>query len=333
MILAMSSCNTTPKKTDLTLMNLKGQVESVYEVSYTAVDKFGTIERGNREREMTILGYPKKDIYIKFNIEGMKTEESYFRNTGYGYTKSELSSKIIYRYDLKGNLIEKLEYNSKGNLTEKTISTYSESGDLINEIRYNADGRINSKYNYKYTHNKILKSNFYDGNGNLEKKREYKYYESDKVVELNSYYEDGALELKRVSTYDENDKLIEEINYSKEGEISGIYTYKYFDNGKLAEENWISSSGNIYNGFIYSYDDKGNLSESQNYVHSKDHPLGITKYENGNIIEDSEIVNGDIRRKITYSYEFDKIGNWIKQIKYENTIPKYVIEREVYYFN
>lgn len=294
-------------------MNLKGNVESIREVSYTAVDNFGKIEKGMRAREIAKLGYPENDKYIIFNKEGKKIEEIKYRIPflNFGSNSSyELSSKTIFKYDLKGNIIEEIEYKSSGDVSRKTISSYNEDGDLIEELQFNADGSNDDRFTYKY-----------------------EFINNCKIIERKAYDKNGNLIVKILFNYSENGKLLELIRYNSNGDLSGREIYKYNNIGKLAEENWISSGGSIYKIFIYKYDDKGDLVETKEYDGNINHIEGIMKYENGNIIEDSEFVNGNLRQRITYTYEFDKIGNWVKQTKFENTFPKYVIEREIKYFN
>ncbi|MCD8408896.1 hypothetical protein [Tenacibaculum finnmarkense] len=98
-LLTAFSCNNQKKeKTDLTKENLKGKVKSYTEISYKAIERFGTIEKGER----------LKSIQIKYNNKGNKIETSYYSLDG------SLSSKHIYKYDNKGNKIEMSSSNSFG---------------------------------------------------------------------------------------------------------------------------------------------------------------------------------------------------------------------------
>ena len=55
--------------------------------------------------------------------------------------------------------------------------------------------------------------------------------------------------------------------------------------------------------------------------------------EKGNKIEENRYESdGSLDNKWTYKYEFDKQGNWIKRIDFENKIAKFILEREYEYY-
>ncbi|MFA4851891.1 MAG: hypothetical protein WC868_04310 [Bacteroidales bacterium] len=52
---------------------------------------------------------------------------------------------------------------------------------------------------------------------------------------------------------------------------------------------------------------------------------------NGNIIKENN-QNRYGRSFFKWTYEFDKINNWVKKTKFEDDIPKEIIEREIEYY-
>ena len=87
-------------------------------------------------------------------------------------------------------------------------------------------------------------------------------------------------------------------------------TFKYDYKGNLIESNWYYSDGNFNSKFTYKYDDKGN--EIERNLYKSDGSLDV---------------------KCTYKYEYDEKYNWIKKIEYRNRIPKFILEREIEYYN
>ena len=84
------------------------------------------------------------------------------------------------------------------------------------------------------------------------------------------------------------------------------------------------------------YDDKGNKIECNEY--NSDGSLDwkrTSKYDDkGNEIEwNAYNSDGSLDSKFTYKYEFDKKGNWIKRIDFENEIAEFILEREYEYYN
>jgi len=116
LLLLVLSCSTENKqKNSLEEDNLKGNVKSVREFSYVAVDKFGEISKGERKREDSW----QRDFYKKYDDKGNKIEENNYKSDG------SLGSKYTYKYDDKGNKIEENNYNSDGSLDYKYTYKYN----------------------------------------------------------------------------------------------------------------------------------------------------------------------------------------------------------------
>jgi hypothetical protein len=92
----------------------------------------------------------------------------------------------------------------------------------------------------------------------------------------------------------------------------------------------------------FNFDEKGNLIEEKMYS-NEDTPNSrvIFKYdEKGNVVEEKKtcyisgcydlIIDGN--DFITYQYEFDKKGNWIKRIEFRHQTPFRIVEREIVYY-
>jgi hypothetical protein len=126
-------------------------------------------------------------------------------------TKGEKMSSFLFKYDEKGNLIERNEYNSDNSLKIKTTYKYDEKGNRIGLNQYNSAGSLNSKETYKY-----------DEKGNR--------------IELNWYISDGSL---YTCKYDEKGNWIEGNFYNSNGSLyrRGIAEYKYDNKGNWIELN------------------------------------------------------------------------------------------------
>ena len=61
----------------------------------------------------------------------------------------------------------------------------------------------------------------------------------------------------------------------------------------------------------------------------------ISKYNSKNLpAEESYFYSdGSLNSKENYSYEFDKNGNWVRQIIKEGGTPRYIIIREIVYYD
>ncbi|MDC1197661.1 hypothetical protein N8035_02310 [Algibacter sp.] len=90
------SCSTDKKKNSLEEDNLKGNVKSVREFSFVAVDKLGEISKGAR----------KTQIYKKYDDKGNRIEQDDYGSDG------SLEYRYTFKYDDKGNEIERNRHKS-----------------------------------------------------------------------------------------------------------------------------------------------------------------------------------------------------------------------------
>ena len=154
-----------------------------------------------------------------------------------------------------------------------------------------------------------IERNIYNSDGNLDKKWTYKYDDKGNKIEVNGYNSDGSLDNKLTFNYDDKGNSIEVNVYNSDGSLNEKRTYKYDDKGNKIEENWYNSDSSLYMKWTYEYNDRGNMIE-KNWYKS----------------------DGNLFSKTTYKHEYDKKNNWIKRIEFEKEIPKYILEREIKYF-
>jgi serine/threonine protein kinase len=194
------------KKNTLKEMNLNGKVQSVKLLEYGTDDK---LELGNL--------YSEKKIY--FNEKGNKIEE-----------KDNESSRTIYRYDDKDNLIE-----------EELKYSFSDTF-FIHRYVNDENGEPVERKTYTYPINKM------DG---LEK-YEYKYDEKGNISEGIIYYEDGTIKAKVI--LNESGKIIS-------GNVWGMkFSYEYDEKGNEIEYKIVFATNdeNVYSYKYIDFDKNGN---------------------------------------------------------------------------
>ena len=164
--LFFQSCTIETIENDWTEENLKGKVKSYSEFTYEAEERFGKIEKGERD----FCFFLKKS----YDEKGNKIEENRY------YSDGRCRYKYTYKYDEKGNIIEKNTYNSDGRLEYKYTYKYDEKGNKIEENSYDSDGRLDPKWTYKYEFDKqgnwINRIGFENAIPTLISEREYEYY-------------------------------------------------------------------------------------------------------------------------------------------------------------
>ena len=101
---------------DLKIIGLNGKVKCITESIYTAVKNLDKIEKGALTNKMI----------EKFNEKGNKIEIRFF------YANGSLQTRVTFKYDTKGKMIEKNEYVD-GSLYRKQKVKYDKNGQVISE--------------------------------------------------------------------------------------------------------------------------------------------------------------------------------------------------------
>ena len=226
------------KRSDMTVQGLKGNVEMMSEsflpgegskklisknvfkydangnmtelANYTANGKLASTIRytydanGVLVKEETLLGNGTVDLVstIKTDSKGNKIEQEDVRPMG----NILFNYKYYYKYDEKGQLIERValrgngaplfkynfNYDDKGNRIEwiqtgpdsnvvgKVAYKFNENNNVVEETRFSKDGVATAIYTYVYEydkkHNWIRQKKMQDGKAVEIKERDYKYY-------------------------------------------------------------------------------------------------------------------------------------------------------------
>jgi hypothetical protein len=202
-----------------------------------------------------------------------------------------------------------------------------------------------------------------EGSKKVQSKNVFKYDANGNMIELSNYKTDGKVNSTIRSTYDANGKLIKEETLLGNGKVDLVSTIKTDAKGNKIEQEDVRPMGNIIFNYkyYYKYDEKGQLTERIAY---RGNGTFLFKYifnydDNGNRIEwiqqgpDSSVVgkviykyneknalseqteyngSGSIKAIYTYSYEFDKKGNWIRRKKMQDGKVVEIKERDVKYY-
>ncbi len=217
--------------------------------------------------------------------------------------KGDVSRVKIFYY----NVVTKFDTTKPGDLVKMEILEFNEKGLLTQEKSFSSDGNLTTKIKYFYDKNNSLKKMLYvDGNGDITSTIKLNYLDSSNTlrvnmdIEVNGLYVDGYV------------NIIKSENLSSVGInalILGENSISYFDSSENKKISYIfKNNWKLKKIEIVYYNNKNEKIRKK--VYSK----------NLNIFDD-----------ITYKYEYDSKGNWIKRIKYHNEIPKEICKREIEY--
>ena len=219
------SCVNNSIKNDLEKQNLNGNLKSVKENNFFAVDKFGEIVKSEKPMD-------RIDVSYIFNEKGNKVEETSYHSDGTLYEKKK------YRYNEKEILVQCSDYLPNGELDQIFTYNYDENDCLIEENRISTKGELYDRRAFKYDKkNNRIEERGYGYDRSLYYKCVFSYDDKGNLTEENTY--DGTTgKLFRKSSYifDEKSNEIARTDYSLNGSANYEYTFKYvFDN----EGNWI----------------------------------------------------------------------------------------------
>lgn len=220
---------------------------------------------------------------------------------------------VINKYNDKGYCIESFNRTADGKIKSKIIPKYDAKGNQIEYKIFDTDGQIVGLCTYRYDENGTrIEENHYNKEGILSDKVKFKYSNDGNEIGQDYYQSDGKLSEKVTKKYNDNGNLLEEDNYNSDGTLTKKLYYNYDNKERvisIIQKNTEDTSS--YVEFTHKYDDQGN----------------------NNIIEMKHISKNDSNQdKVTNIREFDKNGNWIKEIMYIDDIPTFINIRQIEYY-
>ncbi len=226
--------------------------------------------------------------------------------------KDTLTSKGVFKYDEKGNLVEANYYDLKTNsIFSRDKRIYDERGNMVEITFYNKIGGIDGKDLYKYD----------DKNHQIQKDNYWK----------------GKFNGKLTRAYDYQTMIVTEATFDENGNLHTKWSYKIDERENHLEE--YDSYRNITSKSTFIYNDKGNIIKE----HSETWEMDTTNLE-VNIQYDN--FNNEIMRTITdlnnnnqvstvkTKYVYDKNGNWTTKVITWSWLPnRQTTKREIEYYD
>ena len=255
------------------------------------------------------------------------------------------TERIVYAYDIYGNLAQTIEY-ANGKETEKTTYTYDDRGNLLTETRYSLGGlfpRRTSSVEYTYDEQDRITCERYSHDSQTV--IEYRY---DDEARTCTRLENGAIQA--ITTYDEFGNVISEKAFNS-GTDWQLVEWTRDDRGRVLTSHETNSEG--YDRFTRcSYDDRGNtiLWEINDNGEVEIQQMQYEYDEQGRMLAQYE-VSGDSRAEVTrweyldengsyrlwrgdiqsHIHRFDELGNLIENSQYLNETDQFGIRESTIY--
>lgn len=261
--------------------------------------------------------------------------------TFYAYEKfgepvlGRISKITEYNFNADGNVVKYTEYDENGEIRNRSNYTY-ENGKITQRIKYRSDGRISFTEKHEYQENtEIVQSINYDYGGNIFSKR---YIRNENGEFIESFYQskdDFVPKIEKLIHKKENVSKWEILEGNKK-----VIKEKIYSISKKYEHEITKEDG------VITWDWQGWFDENHNLIeikcgYNKDSVAYWNKYKydkNNNLIKEETLkddlaINEDETKETitTYSYKYDKKGNWIEKNEYKNGKIQKIIKRYIQY--
>lgn len=249
-------------------------------------------------------------LYQEFDKEGYRINETVYNAEG------DVESKILYKYNENGSLIEQVNFENNDQISERTDYFFDEEGRLIQaEITFLDESKIIREYYYDANENfeKVIINSEY---GEIIGYEVFWYGEKNEMVAVIRSDADNRTKYKKFATYDASGKLVMEEMFGYDDVFEKKITYCYLSNGKLSQITTQDKNGvniliekfeydchdrlieklamdqvnSIKTQIKYSYDLKGNQILGETYENGRLILRNLAKYDVRNNLIEEEII-------------------------------------------
>ena len=200
---------------------------------------------------------------------------------------------------------------NKRNLVSKNVFKYDKDGNRLELISYKPDGKIISNLKSTYTDGRITKEETILGDGTIELIADIKTDAKGNRIEQRETRPVAASPLFNYThyyKYDEKGQMLERTARRGNGRLMFRYLFKYDDNGNRIEWTQLGPDSTVVGRVVYKFDNKNNMVEETSYAGSS-----------------------TPKATYTYTYEFDRKGNWTRRTKLQDKTAIEIKERQYDY--
>jgi YD repeat-containing protein len=233
------------------------------------------------------------------------TERALFRTWAFDEAGVAIE-RVIFVYDWRD-----------GSLRERRVTLF-DAGQPLATVAYDADDEPTGQTVFRYDgEGRLVEEVTVDGEGVETRRIAYEHDAAGNVVRV-AQYRGGALDRTVERDHDADGARLEERRFDGEGRLNQVsrYTVPGLEHAyeQLDEEGEVEATGRVIEGafgtvLIEVLAPDGTLVES--YAWSYD--------DRGRVLERSSVYDGgEIEELLTYAYDDDERGNWVRQTTHED---------------
>ena len=303
---------------------LRGEVRGVTVETFPLVNRAGEwVEAaGGVESETTYTpqGEPlqvsryRPDGGLEYRLSYLYQNDRLVEETSFGVGEQPLYT-WLHAYDAEGRLTSLTGYDDRGTPEVKTLYGYDDQNRLKTETSYGADETLSYEAFQSYAQG---------------------------YTRSTEYFAQGAPDYRLEEVFDQTDHRLSEASYGPSQELQYRIEYAYTPRGDLLTESAYSADEALEYRLENRYDEAGLLLETTEYDRDNE-PFYRYSYaynDKGDITRrESRGVDGS-GTTLTYSYVYDKHGNWterrtkklVTRFGAEVTEPSEVTRRTISYY-
>lgn len=223
-------------------------------------------------------------------------------------------SKIVYKFNTSGDVVELSRYSSHGALDTRCLYKYSPNNKLVEESIYNgSDGSLSTKKLYTYNeHDVLTEIKEYYRWGTIISQEKYTYNTERIQKELTMFEDNGDKDIVSLTTLDKRGNVLS-TEFEFDFERGGVCyrernDYKYDTNGCVSE--------------IICYDDEKNIAVRRQ----------VREYNSNKCVTTLSVYDDKNKLSERYEYQYDEFNNVIEVRQYQTEIllPQNIVE---YYYD
>ena len=273
--------------------DLRGPIRTLRTEVALFINKSGTWVEG-----------PHRLIFIySYDVKGNRTETTYYSEDG----SPGFQYKSVPAYDASGKLreIASLDTNSTHS-SSKVVYLYDVRGNLVEGAFYENGKPTGAKETYIYdADGNLLERSYYDKGMSPIRRDAFEYARGKKTEERHYTGNNGIWRLEGTEKffYDEQGHLNKKMFYAADGSHSITDGFAFDTSGRKTEEMTYNHDGTFVMKKVYSYDSGGNLAKI-----AIERSLPATYNP---MLCQHGCPNDDV-----HIFEYDSTGNWIKEVVY-----------------
>ena len=266
---------------------------------------YSEFNRNGNQIEQTVYtqdGSMVERTLKEYNAGGFVIREKYFAG------EDEAAEEKSYDRNENGLILKEFKHYLDGSY-DTTTYEYDSQNRILSRITQNDEGETEQKTIHEYRDDFLVKSQVFDGDGNLLQSDEFKYDEKGNSVEHKRVDNETAEESFIVTSYNSNGRKRREERFDEDGDLISQSVFDENGKGQLVKITETGSDKNIT--ILFRYDENGNAIE-QEELDEEGNQLVLVKraYDEVNNLVHSEVfIDGQgltlpQHYEIKFEYEF-----------------------------